>query len=264
MTTTTIDQHLIDPLTKLILAVADDKLMLGHRSSDWTGLAPILEEDIAFSSISQDNVAHALNLYEIAAELLNTNADTLAFGREPAQYHCAAIVEVPDEFNWATAMARQFFCAHFDLLRYSRLAASKYQPLANLAARLMAEQKVQTEHINTWIQRLGEGTDDSRSRLQSAFDALSPIAPMLFEPVDEQAELESAGWYPLAVDEADPMFNTWKIRLGEIAQKANLTIILTPPDPNEIGGRRGKHSEYFTELLDEMCEVYRLEPNGTW
>ena len=79
-------------LADLILATADDKLMLGHRNSDWTGLAPILEEDIAFSAFAQDDMAHAAALFELAGSLLDRSADQLAFGREPNDYRCATIV----------------------------------------------------------------------------------------------------------------------------------------------------------------------------
>src|SRR6185503_7816753 len=110
-------EKLKQALAQLVLSVADDKLILGHRNSDWTGLGPILEEDIAFSHLAQDEMAHAQALYQFAGELLGKSADELAFGRTIDQYRCAHIVEVPDDFNWATALARKFFCDHFDLHR---------------------------------------------------------------------------------------------------------------------------------------------------
>src|SRR5262245_63515719 len=107
--------------------------MLGHRNADWTGLAPILEEDIAFSSLSQDELAHATALYQMVAGMLGTSADKLAYGRKPEEYRCAQLVELSDEFNWATAIGRNFFCDHFDAGRLARLAQSAYTPLAQLA-----------------------------------------------------------------------------------------------------------------------------------
>jgi len=264
MAMNSIAENLVVPFSELLLAAADDKLMLGHRNSDWTGLAPILEEDIAFSSLSQDNVAHASSLYEVVGELLGKGADELAFGREASAYRCASIVEVPDEFNWATAMARQFFCGHFDQLRYARLAQSAYQPIAELCARLKAEQRVQTEHIDGWIQRLGKGTDESKARLQDAIEALAPMAPMLFEPVEGENELVSADLYPSLTNGASNMFDAWQNRVTGRAALAGLELHIEPRDPNEKGGRRGVHSPYFNELLDEMCEVYRLGPNAAW
>src|SRR5688572_30079963 len=102
------------PLADLLLSVADDKFILGHRNADWTGLAPILEEDIAFSALAQDEIAHAAALYEMVAQLRGTTADRLAYGRKPDEYRCCALVELSDAFNWATALCRNFFCDHFD------------------------------------------------------------------------------------------------------------------------------------------------------
>ena len=127
----TLPEQLKEPLTHLLLALADDKLMLGHRNSDWTGLGPILEEDIAFSHLAQDEIAHAQAIYEFIGNMIKPGAggaDELAFGRTPEEYRCAHIVEVPDEFDWATAMARKFYCDHFDLLRLNRLAESTTNP----------------------------------------------------------------------------------------------------------------------------------------
>src|SRR5436190_22337568 len=138
--------HLKPPLVQLLLAIADDKLILGHRNSDWTGLGPILEEDIAFSHLAQDEIAHAQALYEFVGSLLGRRADDLAFGRTPEQFRCAAIVEVPDEFDWATAICRQFFCDHIDRVRFEALSRSSHKPLADLSRRIAAEEKVHEEH----------------------------------------------------------------------------------------------------------------------
>ena len=135
---TQLAENLKAPLVELLLSVADDKLMLGHRNSDWTGLGPILEEDIAFSSLAQDEIAHAQILYELASEFDGRSTDVLAFGRDPTQFRCAEIVELPDDFDWAFALCRQFFCDHYDALRLGRMARSSYAPLAAIAARLAA------------------------------------------------------------------------------------------------------------------------------
>src|SRR5688572_23358035 len=127
---TELTAHLKQPLIDLLLALADDKLFLGHRNSDWTGLGPILEEDIAFSHMAQDEMAHAQAIYQFVGEMIGRSADDLAFGRTPEEYRCAHIVEVPDEFDWATALARKLFCDHFDLLRLNRLSQSSHKPLA--------------------------------------------------------------------------------------------------------------------------------------
>jgi len=250
-------------LLDLLLSVADDKLMLGHRNSDWTGLAPILEEDIAFSSLAQDEMAHASALYELAAKLdsKHRDADALAFGRSVEQYRCAQIVELPDEFDWATALARQLFCDHFDRIRLGRLAGSSFEPLAQLTRRLQAEEQVHVEHSDNWVIRLGRGDDESNARMQKALDALAPQAPMLFEPTEGIEILVREGLYPLT---GGDIFEQWRDELQRVCDSADLKLELEEPDPTKEAGRRGKHSPQLRELLDEMCAVYRLEPNAAW
>ena len=250
-------------LAELLLAVADDKLFLGHRNSDWTGLAPILEEDIAFSSIAQDEIGHASALYDFVAAMTGGTADSLAYGRNEAEYRNATIVEMPDEFDWATAVARQFFCDHFDALRLERLSGSANANLAALARRLAAEEAVHVRHVDEWIRCLGRGTDESRQRLQAALDGLAPHAVMLAEPVDGEDALVAAGLYPALPGDRD-MFDQWGAGLRAVADEAGLTLELPRPDPATRGGRRGAHSPHLATMLDEMCEVYRLEPDAAW
>lgn len=249
------------PLANLLLALADDKLMLGHRNSDWTGLGPILEEDIAFSALAQDEIAHAQAIYQFISEMLGRDENAIAFGRQPDEYLCAAIVEPADEFDWAVAIVRQFFCDHFDLLRLQRLARSSHKPLADLAARIAAEEQVHVEHADSWISRLGQGTRESRQRLQQAIMQVAPLTGSLFEPVDGEEELEKAGLYPQG---ETAMFAAWKQAVGQVLDEAGLAASLPGPDGSVVGGRRGRHTQAFTELLDEMCEVYRIAPGASW
>jgi ring-1,2-phenylacetyl-CoA epoxidase subunit PaaC len=255
-----LDPSLNEPLAELLLTVADDKLMLGHRNSDWTGLAPILEEDIAFSSLAQDEIGHAQALYELAGSLLGRDANDLAFGRGPDAYRCCAVVEMPDDFDWAVAICRQFFCDHFDALRLARLARATWEPLAQLARRLHAEEQVHVEHVDAWVRRLGTGTDESRERMQAALDTLAPVGTSLFEPVRGEAALVAGGVLP----GDDDAFAAWTTTLGDVADDAGLRLELAPPPADFVGGRRGRHHEQFAALLDEMCEVYRLAPGAAW
>ena len=256
-----IADHLKEPFVELLLSVADDKLILGHRNSDWTGLAPILEEDIAFSSLAQDEIAHAQALYELAAPLTRRSADDLVFGRGPGEYRCCGIVELPDDFDWAFAVCRRFFCDHFDALRLGRMARSSLTPLADLAGRLAAEEQIHVEHADAWIERLGRGGDDARRRMQEALDRLSPIAPALLEPTDGLESLESEGVYP--PPDRVP-FELWSAGLAAVTDASGLTLDLKPPAPGHTGGGRSTHTPHLERLLDEMCEVYRLEPGAAW
>ena len=253
--------HIEPALAELLLAVADDKLVLGHRNSDWTGLGPILEEDIAFSALAQDEMAHARALYELLGPMVGKTADQLAFGRAPQEYRCCALVELLDEFDYATAISRQFFCDHFDALRLERLAKSSHKPLADLARRLRAEEQIHLEHADGWIVRLGTGTGESKERIQRALDALAPHAATLFEPVDGQEALEDSGLYPAG---DGVLFDRWSEAVTAVTDRATLTLSPKRPDSAARGGRRGAHTPHLEKLLDEMCEVWRLEPDAAW
>ncbi len=117
------------------------------------------------------------------------------------------------------------------------------------------------DHADAWIARLRAGTDDSRERLQVAIDRLAPIAPMLHELFEGCDALESAGIYPRP---ATDTFDAWSAALNAVTDTAGLTLELTRPAAGEAGGRRGRHSEHLAPLLDEMCEVFRLEPTAAW
>lgn len=261
-TALTVDPKLKTPLVEFLLSVADDKFMLGHRVGDWTGLAPILEEDIAFSSISQDELAHAQALYELVGELMGRRADDVAFGRAPAAYRCAAIVTWPDDLEWDAAIVRQFYCDRFDLLRLERMSRSALTPLAELSARLLAEERLHVEHADGWVRHLGAAGGEAAERMQRALERLAPRALTLFEPTAGLADLEAARIYPKGDGD---MFAGWRSGLAEVTAGAGLALpALKPIAPAMADGRSGRHEPHFAALLDELCEVYRLEPGASW
>lgn len=253
--------ELRQPLIELLLSIADDKFILGSRNSDWTGLAPILEEDIAFSALAQDDIAHASALYEFIGPMVGKSSDQLAFGREPGEYRCASITVLEDEFNWAVAIGRQFLCDHFESLRLQRLARTNFEPLAEIARRMLAEESIHIGHADQWLVRLGKGDDEARGKLQAALDLLAPHAVMLFEPTAGLEQLESAGVYPPLPQD---MFATWKSAIESTTTESGLRCELKPADAKTRGGRAGVHADAFAPLLDELTEVYRTEPAAAW
>jgi len=251
-------------LADWLLAAADDVFLLGHRNSDWTGLAPMLEEDLAFSSIAQDEIAHAQAYYLLVSELTGQPPDKLAYGRSPVQYRCAHLVERTDDFDWARAVVRQFFYEHYGWLRLQRMVRSAYQPLAELSGKIAQEEKFHLEHLDDWAVRLGTGTDESRTRAQRAVDKLWPDALCLFEPVDGEQRLVEAAIFPSA---GCDIRRAWFEEVSRVLDRAGLTVPSAdgmdrsscPP-----GGRRGVRSESFGELFAELAEVYRIEPDARW
>jgi ring-1,2-phenylacetyl-CoA epoxidase subunit PaaC len=257
----TLPDELKKPLVELLLSAADDKFILGHRNADWTGLAPMLEEDIAFSSLAQDDLAHAMAMYEMIAGLTGGDANRVAYGRSANEYRCCELVELHDEFDWAVAIVRQFLCDHFEQIRLGRLAASAYDPLRQLAVRMLAEERLAIGHADQWIVRLGRSGEDARKRIQTALGRLVPLAAGLFEPTEGVEQLESAGVYPRSG--ADP-FDRWADAIENVIEDGALEVTPLRLQSGFAGGRRGRHSAAFEQLLDEMTEVYRVEPGATW
>ncbi len=160
-----------------LLELADDELILGWRNSEWTGIAPFLEEDVAFSSIAQNEIGHARALYELAARDLGTDADSLAFDRSPAEYRCAPLVQLRLVEDWAATIARHYLYETADRIRLEDLQASDDAEVAGLAAKMDREEVYHRMHAEMWAAQLRE-----EGRFVAAVDALWPQALGLLEP----------------------------------------------------------------------------------
>jgi ring-1,2-phenylacetyl-CoA epoxidase subunit PaaC len=160
---------------QLLLEIADDELILGWRDSEWTGIAPFLEEDVAFSSIAQNEIGHARALYELAARDLGATADELAFDREPAEYRCARLVELRLP-SWEHTIARHYLYEEADAARLERLKASDDEELAGLAAKIDREEVYHRLHAQMWFDRLVQ-----EPRFTAALEELRPLAAGVLE-----------------------------------------------------------------------------------
>lgn len=154
-----------------LLALADDELILGWRNSEWTGIAPFLEEDVAFSSIAQTEIGHARAWYELAAKELGTDADTLAFDRDPDEYRCAPFVEARLVPDWAQTIARHWLYETADAIRIEALQASDDPEVAGLAEKIDREEAYHRMHADMWAEQLRD-----EARFRTAVDELWPFA----------------------------------------------------------------------------------------
>lgn len=259
----------LTPLQTLLFALADDEFILGYRNSEWTGIAPILEEDVAFSSMSQDEIGHARLYYELLQELTGTMADKLAYSRKPNEYLCCRLVE-HRKLDWAHAIARQFLYDTADHVRLEALTHSKYEPLANATQKIIREEKYHLMHGDMWLTRLAKLSTDSRARLEAALVVLWPDALGIFEPLPGEVQLIADGVLPGTMSD---MCTDW---LGQItpyfynlelpfpATLDERTGLYIPTVEPIYGGRRGQHTGEFTELWEEMTSVYRLDPEAVW
>jgi len=286
------------PRLTLLLALADDDLILGHRHSEWTGWVPHLEEDLAFSSIAQDEMAHARLLYGLALDELGQgwDEDRLALGRSPEGYRNAVLCERPNR-DWGFSLARQFLYDTADDERTAALLGSSWKELAEVLALVRTEEAYHLDHARTWFRRLAEGPVAAREHLAGGLEASLAEALAIFEPLPGEEELVASGALPVSNRE---LLNAWLARVGEELEAASLDYVLerhapvgelVPTASGEIeetpsfavpgvarvdgrwvhrgdfagsGGRRGRHSEDFASLWEDMTGLYRAYPGATW
>lgn len=249
----------VEGLKELLYKIADDQLIIGHRNSEWTGLGPILEEDIAFSSMAQDKIGHSLAICELLTQLGEAEPDTIAFTRNDNQFHNCQLVELPiGEYDFS--LVRQFFFDHAEAIRFEMLANTVFEPLAMVARKIKGEIKYHTMHADIWLKQLAHGNEESKARIQSALNEAFPFALGIFEPGDFEAELIESGIF--AGEKA--LQDLWLEKITSVVTAAGLRL----PDAASVtpvyGGRKGYHTEHLQPLLEEMSEVFRTDPAAEW
>ena len=220
--------------TDVLLAAADDELILGWRDSEWTGIAPSLEEDVAFSSIAQNEIGHARALYELAARELGGDADALAFDRRPEEYRCCPFVELR-RLDWADTVARHWLYETADAVRIADLADSGWAELAGLARKIEREEAYHRLHAEMWVDRLGAGAE--RARLRASIEELWPYALGVLDGRLREAYRERVA--------------------------AKLTWFDVAGEPG-AGHSRGEHTAELAPLWEEMTMVRRSVPGAQW
>ncbi len=260
-------QHSNKALAELLLTLADDEFVLGFWDSEWTGIAPMLEEDVAFSSLAQDEIGHARVLYEILAELTNDTADHIAYGRQPEEYRHARLMDYP-RTDWAFSIARRFLYDTADAARLDVLANSSYSPLAGIVSKIRREETYHRMHMEAWVKRLAEAGGEAHQRLADALELLWPDALTIFTSLDGEEELLNAGILP------EPLMAIQQRWLGEVAPLMHSLDLpfpfcgaggrYAPTFPITMDGGRTAHSDAFRWLWNEFTLVYRAEPGAEW
>jgi ring-1,2-phenylacetyl-CoA epoxidase subunit PaaC len=252
----------VDPTFEFLLRMADDRLILGHRLSEWSGHAPILEEDIALSNIALDLLGQATALLKLAGERegKGRTEDTLAYFRDAVEFRNALLVELP-KGDFATTIVRQFLFDAWDVLVCEALAASAHAELGGIAAKALKEARYHLRHSAEWMRMLGDGTAESHERAQRALDQLWPYTMELFgaDDVDRALVAERIGADFAALEPR------WRETVTGVLVEATLA---TPADATGrlvgSGGRLGRHTEHLGHLLAEMQIVARSHPGATW
>lgn len=253
-------------LERFVLSLADDELILGHRDSEWTGYAPILEEDIAFSNIAQDEIGHSLVWYTLYNELAGVDPDTMVFKRSANEFTNCRFVEYP-KGDFAYTVVRQFLFDVGEQVKLESLLTSSFEPLAHIAERLLKEESYHRLHSGSLLQRLGNATTESSRRMQSALDVAFPQSLGMFEPIEGEDELVlrkvfkgndviSIEWLNIVV----PAMLSVALKLPV----TNEGVLFKPQCSADFGGRLGNHSDHLKNLVDDLQKVFQLAPEAKW
>jgi ring-1,2-phenylacetyl-CoA epoxidase subunit PaaC len=258
------------PRAQLLLVLADDELITGHRASHWTGVAPSIEEDLAFSTIAQDEINHAdvwlqVLLGDAYPGDVRAAVDALGLGRPPEGYRHAIVCERPPR-DFAYTLARHWLYDRFDVIRLGVLADAKDGDIAAVAVKLLHEERYHLEHADHWFRRLAAGGEEACGHLRSALADALPESLGLFEPFDAEPAAVEAGILPVPHAE---LRTRWLELVGPMLEEADLADLVPAEDatvPVEAsGGREGRHSTDFTEdVWPEMTALYRHNPGARW
>jgi ring-1,2-phenylacetyl-CoA epoxidase subunit PaaC len=248
-----------DPLFEYLLRLGDNSLILGHRLSEWSGHAPVLEEELALGNIALDLIGQTQLWLSLAGEVegKGRDADKLAFLRDAGGYRNVLLVEQPNG-DFARTMTRQFFFDTWHYLLLQGLTQSTDTRIADIAGKSLKEVAYHAERSRDWVVRLGDGTEESHRRMQRAIDDLWVYTGELFEMDEIDRTLLTQG---LAIDLA-ALRQPWSEHVGRTLEEA--TLEQPKQGWAQRGGKRGVHSEHLGYLLAEMQFLQRAYPNAMW
>jgi ring-1,2-phenylacetyl-CoA epoxidase subunit PaaC len=257
----------VDLLSNYIIHQADNALILGHRNSEWTGHGPILEQDIAISNIALDLIGQARNFYQLAAYRINglnpgenITEDDLAYLRDGNEFKNFILVEQLNG-DWAKTILRQFYFSTYQLLLYRELLNSQYSEISAICEKSVKETRYHVKWSSEWVIRLGDSTEESKTRMLNAQQVLNPWIGELFLPVDFEYEAaeSGAGILPEILKEE------WYQRVNKIFETAALPAISSDKKSMQLlSGKKGVHSEHLGFLLAEMQFLQRAYPGCAW
>ncbi len=248
-----------------LLQLADSSLILAQQNGTWCGHGPILEQDIAITNITLDLLGQARNFYQYAAQIKNevdgsssNTEDSLAYLRGEREFRNLLLCEQPNG-DWAQTIVRQFFYTIYLESLYAALSNCEDEQLAGIAIKSLKEIKYHSTWCSDWVCRLGDGTEESKERMEQAVDNLWSYTGEMFIPSDIEEKVIAAG-FPL---DFPAMKSQWLQKVNEVFIEATLTI----PDANafmQTGGKQGIHTEKLGFILAEMQYLQRVHPGAAW
>ena len=245
------------------LHLADSSLVMGHRLSEWTGHGPMLEQDIAISNIALDLIGQSRNFYQYAAALHSENGktiteDDLAYLRDSGEFKNLLITELPNG-DWAKTILKIFFFSSWQFYLYQKLIYSSDKQLSAIAEKSLKEVTYHVRWSGEWVIRLGDGTEESKKRIETALEDLWPYTGEMFVPVDYETEGTEKR---LSVDVSE-LENDWTEKIKSVFKEATIDF------PKEgiwmqTGGKSGIHTEHLGYILAEMQFLQRAYPGCEW
>ena len=248
-----------EDLFEYALRLGDTSLVLGHRLSEWCGHAPEMELDMAMSNLGLDLIGQARLFLTYAGEVeeKGRDEDQLAFSRDVLDYRNFLLVEQPNG-DWGATIARQFYFSVFQQLYFQQLAASTDEQLAAIARKALPEIAYHVRFATEWVVRLGDGTEESKRRMQEGLNLLWRFTAELFESDEVENRLTAAGIAP----DAAQLRPLWQERIEQVLLDA--TLEMPAPHRPALGGRKGHHTEHLGYLLAEMQFLQRAYPGARW
>jgi ring-1,2-phenylacetyl-CoA epoxidase subunit PaaC len=241
-------------IVEYTLHLADNALIMGQRLGEWCGHGPILEQDIALSNISLDYVGQARNFYQYAAEIIGGEAteDSLAYFRNDRDYKNNLLVELPNG-DWAQTVLKEFLFSTYQFYLYQQLSESADERIAAIAGKSFKEVTYHLKWSSEWVIRLGDGTTESKTRMEKALENVWMFSGELFEYAS----------YETPFIDLESIKENWNKRVAAVLEEATLTF----PEKktwHQSGGKNGIHTEHLGFILAEMQVLPRTYPDATW
>lgn len=246
-------------LIHLLYIVADDDLVVGHRGSEWLGMAPTLEDDIAFGSLSQDEIGHSSFYYSLLHELGEPTPDELVYRRQVHQWRNACVLAEPNG-DWVDTVVRRYFYEVLETVRLEGLRQSCYVPLRDGVVKVQREERYHVLYLATWFEHLAQGGERSRTRLEESLKSFWPQFGELFSLGGLDDAFKRFNLFPYTRDE---LGIRWATVVREMFDRVQLSWPGIP-ESSPIDGRLGQQSQSMDEMLKSLTEVNRADPVASW
>lgn len=257
-----------EAVKNLLFQLADDDFLYSYRASEWLGLVPHIEEDVASSSICQDSMGHATMYYELLEDIGVGKADDLAHLRPAIERKNSILVERPNgeggymdtpKYDWAYAVVRNYFYTQAKKVKIDSLKSSSYKPLAQAAIKVSMELHYHLLHWKTWFVQLLNSTDNARGKMLAAIDrTLDDFGDVFSYGVDKENFLKFK-----LIEEEDVLIGRWMEQIGSVMETVQLEK-LTVPVASQFNGRNGVHTNDLSDAIATLSEVYRVDPTACW